>query len=134
MNYLEEHSPECKCGVNRWGQPGMGPCIADQTGLTISRGEGSGYKRSDGKMCMVRCFVCGKENYAPAVHSGRCAWCHYDCNEDVKEALAEHNNDLEEHEMSSMPPLSPLHEDRELDVGSIVVTDGEEVVGDSEEE
>lgn len=32
-----------------------------------------------GKLYLVRCFACdaknGKENYAPIVATGRCAWC-----------------------------------------------------------
>lgn len=30
---------------------------------------------SDGKIFLVRCMECKKENYAPAVASGQCAWC-----------------------------------------------------------
>lgn len=33
----------------------------------------------NGKLYLVRCFVCdedrGRENWAPAVASGQCAWC-----------------------------------------------------------
>ncbi len=88
----EEHSPKCKCGGNRWSQPAMGPCIADQTNLTISRGKGTGFFGSDGDVCMTRCFSCGLENYAPAVSSGVCAWCGYDCNKEIAEKLAELDN------------------------------------------
>jgi len=36
--------------------------------------------RKDGKLFLVRCFACGdkeqgRENWAPAVASGQCAWC-----------------------------------------------------------
>lgn len=35
--------------------------------------------RKDGQIYLVRCFVCerknGRENWAPAVASGKCAWC-----------------------------------------------------------
>lgn len=34
--------------------------------------------RSEGKLYIVRCYICGehgRENWAPAVASGRCAWC-----------------------------------------------------------
>lgn len=35
--------------------------------------------RTDGKLFLVRCFNCdpeaGRENWAPAVASGQCAWC-----------------------------------------------------------
>ncbi len=34
---------------------------------------------ADGRFCLVRCFACdpehGRENWAPAVASGECAWC-----------------------------------------------------------
>lgn len=47
--------------------------------------EGNGFGFTDkGKRCMIRCFECGRENYAPAVMSGCCAWCGYDANENVK--------------------------------------------------
>ena len=37
--------------------------------------------RTGGRLYLVRCFVCpdagkrGRENYAPSVPSGSCAWC-----------------------------------------------------------
>lgn len=31
--------------------------------------------REAGKLYLVRCRVCDRENYAPAVASGQCAWC-----------------------------------------------------------
>jgi len=35
--------------------------------------------RRDGQLYLVRCFACepeyGRENWAPAVASGTCAWC-----------------------------------------------------------
>ncbi len=35
--------------------------------------------RDDGQLFLVRCFACapehGRENWAPAVASGTCAWC-----------------------------------------------------------
>ena len=35
--------------------------------------------RLDGRLCLVRCYACnpqhGRENYAPAVAIGQCAWC-----------------------------------------------------------
>lgn len=39
--------------------------------------KGTGYIEEGGKICMIRCFSCGKENYAPSVASGKCAWCNY---------------------------------------------------------
>lgn len=45
----------------------------------IREGKGVGYER-DGFKCMIKCFDCGKENYAMAVTSGRCAWCGFDAN------------------------------------------------------
>jgi len=29
----------------------------------------------DDQLYLVRCFVCGKENWAMAVATGKCAWC-----------------------------------------------------------
>lgn len=38
------------------------------------------FRGKDGQLFLVRCFACGdwpqgRENYLPAVASGRCAWC-----------------------------------------------------------
>ena len=48
----------------------------------VARGNGTGYlSDADGRVCMVRCFECGRENYVMAVSSGYCAWCGYNANE-----------------------------------------------------
>lgn len=36
--------------------------------------------RNEGKICMIYCGECHKENWAMAVASGKCAWCGYDPN------------------------------------------------------
>ena len=59
---------------------------------TIYSGLGSGYEKGDGSLGMIRCFACGKENYIPSAHSGICAWCGYDCNEEIAERLREFGN------------------------------------------
>lgn len=50
----------------------------------IRRRNGFGYIKvqSNGRklICMQRCFECGRENYAPAVATGQCAWCGYNPN------------------------------------------------------
>lgn len=47
--------------------------------------KGRGFLSKDGeRVYLERCFACGKENWAPAVASGRCAWCGYEAK---KEAL-----------------------------------------------
>lgn len=46
----------------------------------IKKGKGFGYKKDDGSIGMIRCFECGRENYAMAVSSGCCAWCGHDAN------------------------------------------------------
>lgn len=51
----------------------------------IRKGLGFGYQGDDGNLCMIRCFACGRENYAPAVASGSCAWCGHDANGEAKE-------------------------------------------------
>ena len=48
---------------------------------TIRKGNGHGFIRDDGKTAMVKCFECGRENYAHAVYSGHCAWCGHNANE-----------------------------------------------------
>ncbi len=47
----------------------------------IRKGKGFGYRKDDGSIGMIRCFECGRENYAMAVSSGMCAWCGHDANE-----------------------------------------------------
>lgn len=37
--------------------------------------QGGNFRGADGKPYVVRCPSCLKENWAPAVASGRCAWC-----------------------------------------------------------
>lgn len=42
---------------------------------------GYGYKgKKDMLLCVTRCPMCEKENYAMAVSSGFCAWCAFDAN------------------------------------------------------
>lgn len=50
--------------------------------LDIRKGNGYGFRAQDGNIYLQRCFACGKENWAPAVASGQCAWCGYDANKD----------------------------------------------------
>lgn len=45
----------------------------------IAKGKGFGFW-SRGAIYMMRCFDCGKENYAAMVSSGICAWCGHDAN------------------------------------------------------
>ena len=35
---------------------------------------------SDGKVYLIRCPKCKRENYSLSVSSGICAWCGYDAN------------------------------------------------------
>lgn len=48
---------------------------------TIDKGKGFGFKRDNGKLAMIRCFDCGKENYAMNILSGYCTWCGYNANQ-----------------------------------------------------
>lgn len=38
-------------------------------------GKGYSFMDDSGRVFLVRCHRCGKENYLPAVASGQCAWC-----------------------------------------------------------
>ena len=42
------------------------------------------FRDKDGKLFLVRCFVCdpenGRENWLPGVASGKCAWCGWEEN------------------------------------------------------
>ena len=45
---------------------------------------GSGYRsKKDGRLHVVRCPKCSRENYAMAVSEGSCAWCGFDPNKGV---------------------------------------------------
>ena len=51
---------------------------------------GSNFK-SKGKVYLVRCPKCDRENWVGSVTSGQCCWCGYDANQDeeYKEQLPE---------------------------------------------
>lgn len=40
---------------------------------------------ANGKTYLVTCPKCGKENWAPNVSSGICAWCGYNANGEIKD-------------------------------------------------
>ncbi len=43
---------------------------------------GFGYiSKVDRKIGLIRCPICGKENYAPSVTSGQCAFCGFNAND-----------------------------------------------------
>lgn len=42
--------------------------------------KGFGFKDEQGHIYLQRCFKCGRENWAPRVASGICAWCGFDSN------------------------------------------------------
>lgn len=53
--------------------------IAMKDNEDVRRGKGFGFYVASKKLIyMIRCFACGKENYGPAVASGKCAWCEHD--------------------------------------------------------
>ena len=44
--------------------------------------QGFGYRDTDaGTIGLIRCPLCGKENYAMNVSSGICTWCPFNANE-----------------------------------------------------
>ena len=47
----------------------------------------------DGNVYLVRCPKCDKENWAPAVASGQCAWCGFDGNTEVTDGQVQGGND-----------------------------------------
>jgi len=51
----------------------------------VKKGKGRGYVDDCGFYCMEKCFNCGRENWALAVATGRCAWCGYDANPEEEE-------------------------------------------------
>lgn len=55
--------------------PGRDHIVARVNGRRI------GFRPIDSeKVCVERCDVCGRENYALAVMSGCCCWCGWDAN------------------------------------------------------
>jgi hypothetical protein len=51
--------------------------------MVFKREKGTGYEdRSTKLICMIKCFKCGKENYAISISSGFCCWCGYNPNEE----------------------------------------------------
>jgi hypothetical protein len=45
----------------------------------IDQDRAPNFRASDGRLFLVRCFACepryGRENWAPVVAAGQCAWC-----------------------------------------------------------
>ena len=50
----------------------------------IQKDKGFGYVDKNGKICMERCFDCGKENYMMNIPTGYCTWCGFNANEKVE--------------------------------------------------
>lgn len=49
--------------------------------MNVRKGKGVVYyDEQSEKFCMIRCVECGRENWAPAVSGGTCAWCGFDFN------------------------------------------------------
>ena len=67
--------------------------------LALTPGEQKNYHHpnfinKDRKLYLVRCFMCGdlergRENWAPAVASGQCAWCGWSPRQDIIDAIVE---------------------------------------------
>lgn len=56
----------------------MSPSVKIRDNQDWKREKGNGfYASKDGEFvkCILRCPKCARENYAPAVISGYCAWC-----------------------------------------------------------
>lgn len=57
--------------------------------LNINQDQGENFRDKDGKLFLVRCYVCdpehGLENHAMLVASGTCAWCGWSEKENVKD-------------------------------------------------
>ena len=47
--------------------------------------QGVEYYPESNTLLLIRCPKCGRENWAPQVASGTCAWCGYDGHELLKE-------------------------------------------------
>lgn len=56
---------------------------------------------SEGKVYLVRCPKCKKENWAPNVASGVCAWCGYDANRKEEDDRKEKRRDNDHKLVSS---------------------------------
>lgn len=67
----------------------IGHCIRDQRGIF----EKPNFITKDGSVYLVRCPKCGKENWAPAVASGQCAWCGFNGNAEVADGQVQGGDD-----------------------------------------
>lgn len=54
--------------------------ITDKNNVRWPDTRGYGFVQDDNTIALIRCPSCGKENYAMAVTSGKCAWCGFDAN------------------------------------------------------
>ncbi len=50
------------------------------------------FKNEHGRICLVRCPKCKRENYAMNVMSGICTWCGFDANADKEEQSDDKRN------------------------------------------
>lgn len=50
----------------------------------LRHGAGYGYISTDGRICMITCFKCGRENVGFSVATGQCAWCAYNPSLDLE--------------------------------------------------
>jgi ribosomal protein L37E len=47
----------------------------DEAMRAVNQDRPPNFRADDGRLYLVRCFACGRENYALAVRGGECAWC-----------------------------------------------------------
>lgn len=54
----------------------------------VNQEKSPNFRGEDGKLFLIRCFSCGgergRENWAPSVATGQCAWCGWQENKEVK--------------------------------------------------
>ena len=64
----------------------------DKKGNHIGTGFIPNKGRREGKICLTRCPICRKQNYAMNVISGICKWCNFDANHWREENLLKYKN------------------------------------------
>jgi len=59
--------------------PAKKSCVTCSANSNSIQDKSPNFRNAEGKLFLVRCFICdpkrGRENWAPAVASGICAWC-----------------------------------------------------------
>lgn len=53
------------------------------------------YYPGDGTLLLITCPKCGRENWAPNVADGVCAWCGYNARDDYQQCIEQYTREID---------------------------------------